>query len=75
MISKENNYKTSNGVKGFYVYCIRAHGVNGGKMKGIDNGGEIKSIPFKDIEALVSEVDFSRFDEKKIKNREECQIC
>jgi len=71
MISKENNYKTSNGVKGFYVYCIRAHGVNSGKikMKGIDSSEEIRAVAFKDIEALASEIDLSRFNEKKIKNQ------
>lgn len=81
MISKENNLKVSNGVKGLYLYCVRAHGANSekistrggsalsGKMKGIDSGGEIKSVLFKGIEALASEIDLSRFNEKEINNK------
>lgn len=53
---------------GFYIYCIRA-GKDAGKMKakGIEFGSGTRPIPFKDIEAVVSEVDLSKFNAKVIK--------
>ena len=54
---------------GFYLYCVRAHGANSGKIKRIDFGEKIRAVPFKDIEALASEIDLTRFNEKKIKDK------
>ena len=61
----------SNGVKGFYIYCVRAREAGGKKIKirGIEFGGKISAIPFKDIEAVVSDVDLSQFNEKKIEDK------
>lgn len=58
-------------MKGLYLYCIRACGANNGKikMKGIDSDEEIRAIPFKDIEACVSEIDLSRFKGKEIEDK------
>ena len=58
-------------MEGLYLYCVRAHGANSGKikMKGIDSGEEIKAVLFKDIEVLASEIDLSRFNEKEIKDK------
>ena len=57
-------------MKGLYLYCIRAHGAtNSVKMKGIDSGEEIMAVPFKDIEALVSGIDLSRFNGKEIEDK------
>lgn len=44
-------------MKGLYLYCIRARGANNGK---------ISAIPFKDIEAVVSDINPSRFNGKEI---------
>lgn len=60
----------SNTMKGFYVYCIRqGAGEKKIKMEGIEFGGKISAIPFKDIEAVVSDVDLSQFNEKKIEDK------
>ena len=56
-------------MKGFYVYCIRKTDEKKIKIKGIEFGGKISAIPFKDIEAVVSDVDLSRFNEKKIEDK------
>ena len=40
-----------------------------GQAKGIEFGGKISAIPFKDIEAVVSDVDLSQFNEKKIEDK------
>lgn len=55
---------------GFYIYCVR-----GGKeaekikAKGIEFGNEAYPIPFKDIEAIASEIDLSKFNAKTIKEK------
>ena len=58
-------------MKGFYIYCIRPKLANTlpAKAKGIEFGGKISVIPFKDIEAVVSEVDISQFNEKQIEDK------
>lgn len=61
----------SNGVKGFYIYCIRPKFANTlpVKAKGVEFAKSIKVFPFKDIEVVVGEVDPSKFDGEKIKNK------
>lgn len=67
-------------MKGFYIYCVRRRAdvkkisAKGGsalgeKAKGIEFGSEAQPIPFKDIEAVVSEVDLSKFSAKTIKEK------
>ncbi len=57
-------------MRGFYVYCIR-YGADKKniKTKGIEFGGKISAIPFKDIEAIVSDINLSQFNEKKIEDK------
>ncbi|MDP2930616.1 MAG: GvpL/GvpF family gas vesicle protein [bacterium] len=58
-------------MKGFYVYCIRSKLANilPAKAEGIEFGGKISVIPFKDIEAVVSDIDLFQFNEKKIEDK------
>lgn len=66
-------------MRGFYLYCIceadaGQKPVSLGlkkkiKTKGIESGEKVFAIPFKNIEAVVSEVDLSQFNEKKIKDK------
>lgn len=58
-------------MQGFYVYCIRPHNADTKKIasKGIESGSEIHSISFKDVEAVVSDIDLSQFNEKIMKDR------
>ncbi len=58
-------------MKGFYVYCIRPKLANTlpAKAKGIEFGGKISVIFFKDIEAVVSDIDLFQFNEKKIEDK------
>jgi hypothetical protein len=57
-------------MKGFYVYCI-CRGADEKKIRigGVEFGGKILVIPFKDIEAVVSDIDLSQFNEEKIKDK------
>lgn len=55
-------------MKGFYIYCIREAGKKKIKMKGVEFGGKISTISFKDIEAIVSDIDLSKFNKKKIED-------
>lgn len=59
----------SNTMKGFYVYCIREADGEKVKMNSVEFGGGVSAVSFKDIEAIISEVDFSQFNEKKIKDK------
>jgi hypothetical protein len=52
-------------MKGFYIYCIR-QGAKKIKAKGVEFGRDIGAIAFRDIEAVVSEVDLSKFNAKTI---------
>lgn len=57
-------------MKGFYVYCIRqlTNTFSTG-TKGVKFAKSTKVFPFKDIEAIVGEVDPSKFDGEKIKEK------
>lgn len=48
--------------KGFYVYCIRLRAADAKII-------QAKPILFKDIEAIVSEVDLSKFNEEIVKSK------
>ena len=52
------------GMKGFYPYCIRLHAA---KAKTVSAG--VRAILFKDIEAIVSEIDLSKFNEKTVRDK------
>ncbi len=55
-------------MKGFYIYCVRG---SAGKIKtkGVEFGDGAYAIAFKDIEAVISEVDLSKFNAKTIKEK------
>ncbi len=61
-------------MKGFYIYCIR-WGIDSAAetsfrvSSGVEFGGKISAVPFKDIEAVVSDINLSQFNEKKIENK------
>lgn len=60
-----------NAMKRFYVYCIRpqaAHALSM-KAKGVEFAKSINVFPFKDIEAVVGEINPSKFDPELIKNK------
>lgn len=74
MRNKKGNHKYSeDGLKqgfGVWVYCVRSRAdVNKIKTKGVEFGGEPFSVLFKDIEAVVSEADLSKFGAKEIKEK------
>lgn len=55
---------------GFYIYCVRiGKDAEKIKAKGIEFGIKARPIPFKDIEAVASEVDLSKFNAKTIKEK------
>lgn len=49
-------------MKGLYMYCIR------NRHKNVKGSG-LLSIPFRDVEAIIREVNLDEFSEKKIKDR------
>jgi hypothetical protein len=57
-------------MRGFYIYCVR-YSADAGKIKarGIEFGSNPRPIPFKDSEAIVSEIDLSKFNAKTIKEK------
>ena len=55
-------------MKGFYLYCIRKKGNGKFSVKGI-GGGEVFSIPYRSLEAIVSEVDLDEFDSEEIQKK------
>ncbi|MFH1192466.1 MAG: GvpL/GvpF family gas vesicle protein [bacterium] len=57
---------------GFYVYCIRAKNkkkISGYIANGVEFGGNVSTIFFREIEVIVSNIDFLQFNEKKIKEK------
>ena len=48
---------------GLYLYCLResAPGYLAAPTKGIDGNGEVLVLPFRDLEAIVSEVALEAF--------------
>ncbi|MEK9178853.1 MAG: GvpL/GvpF family gas vesicle protein [Patescibacteria group bacterium] len=56
-------------MNGFYVYCIRPKHASALPAKGVKFAKSIKVFPFKDIEAVVGEIDPSKLDGEKIKDK------
>ncbi len=58
-------------MKGFYVYCIRPKLAKALPVKthGVEFAKSITVFPFKDLEAIVGELDPSKFDAEMIKNK------
>lgn len=54
--------------KSFYLYCIREKGKCQFSIDGID-GGKIFAIPYKDLEAVVSEVSLEEFGSEEIQRK------
>lgn len=57
---------------GFYVYCIRAKNkkkISDYISNGVEFGNYVSTILFKDIEVIVSSIDFLQFNEGKIKDK------
>jgi hypothetical protein len=53
-------------MKGIYIYCIKNTGNSKSQMKGIDGLSRVMSIPYKDIEAVVSMVDLKIYGSKAL---------
>lgn len=58
----------SNGVKGFYVYCIREICNSKFLLRGIDSG-EVFVVPYCGLEAVVSEVSLEKFNSEEIQRK------
>jgi len=56
-------------MKGLYLYCIRNKDGKGLEAKGIDGKSKAMSIPYKDIEAIVSAVDLKEYSSKELARR------
>lgn len=54
--------------KGLYLYCIRAKTDSKFSTIGID-GGEIFTVPYQDLEAVVSEVSLEEFGSEEIQKK------
>lgn len=54
--------------KGLYLYCIRAKTDSKFSTIGID-GGEIFTVPYQDLEAVVSEVSLEEFSSEEIQKK------
>ncbi|MFH1565250.1 MAG: GvpL/GvpF family gas vesicle protein [bacterium] len=53
---------------GLYLYCIREKTDSGFFIKGID-GGDVLALPYKDLEAVVSEVSLEDFGAEEIQKK------
>lgn len=54
--------------KGFYLYCIREKGNSEFSAEGI-GGGKIFTVPYQDLEAIVSEVSLEEFGSEEIQRK------
>jgi hypothetical protein len=61
-------------MKGVYLYCIRNHSGKNLNTKGIDGKSKVFGIPYKDIEALVSELDLKEYGSKAVEKRAKTDI-
>lgn len=57
-------------MNGFYIYCIREMRDSKFILRGID-GGKVFVIPYRGIEAVVSEVSLEKFSSEKIQRKAE----
>lgn len=55
-------------MKGFYVYCIREARGSNFLLKGID-GGKVFTVPYQDLEAVVSKVFLEKFSSEEIQRK------
>jgi len=55
-------------MKGLYLYCIREKTNSQFSGQGID-GGKIWTLPYQDLEAVVSEVSLEEFDSEEIQKK------
>jgi len=55
-------------MKGFYIYCIREAYDSKFILRGID-GGEVFVVPYRDLEAVVSEVSIEKFNSGEIQRK------
>lgn len=55
-------------MKGFYVYCIREIRSSNFLLKGID-GGKVFTVPYQDLEAVVSKVSLEKFSSGEIQRK------
>lgn len=53
---------------GFYLYCLRKPSVSIKAVKTIDKGG-VYTLPYKELEAVVSEVDLEKFSSEEIQKK------
>lgn len=55
--------------KAFYLYCIREKSTAKLCIKGIDSCKSVFTLPYRDLEAVVSEVPLEEFDSQEIKQK------
>ena len=55
-------------MKGFYLYCIRPKTDSKFSAKGI-SGGEVYTVPYQDLEAVVSDVSLEEFGSEEIQKK------
>jgi hypothetical protein len=56
-------------MRGLYLYCIRLNSGKGLQVKGIDGKSKAMGIPYKEIEAIVSNVDLKEYGSKELAQR------
>lgn len=62
------------GKKALYLYCIRGKTDSKFFMKGIDGQGDVFTLPYQNLEAVVSAVQLEEFDSEEIKQRAQTDI-
>ena len=60
-------------MKGLYLYCIREKADAGFSVKGID-GARILTLPYQDLQAVISGVSLEKFGSKEIHKKAEEDI-
>jgi len=58
-------------MEGLYLYCVRdkTEGDTLFSIKGVDGIGEVFTLPYRELEAVVSGVSLEEFDSEAIQNR------
>jgi hypothetical protein len=56
-------------MKGLYLYCVRNKGGKNIRAHGIDGGANVFTIPYKEIEAVVSGVDLKKMNSREVSQR------
>ncbi len=53
-----------------YLYCLRKdRGIRPVPLKGIDGEGEVFALPFRELEAIVSEVSLEKFASEEVQRK------